>query len=278
MQYWPVQGQRVGRSCGHDTDEDAPGLFSCSSFPALPCSVYSASAPPSIAGSSPPFPLYTRRYPLRHLALTHRYPLRHLALTHRSPCSSSLALAAPRLALRALTPEHTPTYTTGRRDNTPNPTELHPEEKKVQNVGAGFYITKRGGQVTYHGPGQIVGYPLLDLNAMGTPTRCYVEYLQALLLEYARDLGLDVVAPHEDGHVGVFRGRDEKVSARAVRRVAPSGEVEWAGGGGGGEGGGGGWWAHRAWRGRRGGRAGGAAGVILCVTKAWRRAPIALAS
>lgn len=111
-----------------------------------------------------------------------------------------------------LTAEHTPTYTTGRRDNTPNPDQLHPEEKKVQHVGAGFYITKRGGQVTYHGPGQIVGYPILDLNAMGTPTRCYVEYLQSLLREYCESLGANVVAPHEDGHVGVFKGRDLKVS------------------------------------------------------------------
>ena len=62
--------------------------------------------------------------------------------------------------------EHTPTYTTGRRDNSPNPTELHPEERKVQNVGADFFITKRGGQVTYHGPGQLVGYPIFDLNHM----------------------------------------------------------------------------------------------------------------
>ncbi|BEJ10746.1 hypothetical protein CspHIS471_0101680 [Cutaneotrichosporon sp. HIS471] len=112
--------------------------------------------------------------------------------------------------------EHTPTYTTGRRDNSPNPDTLHPEEEKVQDVGAGFYITKRGGQVTYHGPGQIVGYPILDLTAMGTPTRCYVEYLQSLLREYGEDLGLDVVGPHEDGHVGVFRGRDEKLASIGI--------------------------------------------------------------
>ncbi|TXT08861.1 hypothetical protein VHUM_02989 [Vanrija humicola] len=112
--------------------------------------------------------------------------------------------------------EHTPTYTTGRRDNTPNPDELHPEEKKVQNVGAEFFITKRGGQVTYHGPGQLVGYPLLDLNAMETPTRCYVEYLQALLGEYATSLGLDVHAPHPDGHVGVFSSTTEKVASIGI--------------------------------------------------------------
>ncbi|WVF67589.1 lipoyl(octanoyl) transferase [Kwoniella sp. CBS 6097] len=114
--------------------------------------------------------------------------------------------------------EHTPTYTTGRRDNSPNPDELHPEEKKVQNVGASFFITKRGGQVTYHGPGQLVGYPILDLNVMETPTRCYVEYLQAMLAEYAReDLGLqNVLAPHPDGHVGVFSSPTEKFASIGI--------------------------------------------------------------
>lgn len=81
----------------------------------------------------------------------------------------------------------------------------------MQNVGAGFYITKRGGQVTYHGPGQIVGYGMFDLNAMGTPTRCYVEYLQALLGEYVRDQGVDAYAPHPDDHVGVFPTLTSKV-------------------------------------------------------------------
>ncbi|WWC71330.1 lipoyl(octanoyl) transferase [Kwoniella pini CBS 10737] len=114
--------------------------------------------------------------------------------------------------------EHTPTYTTGRRDNSPNPNELHPEEKKVQNVGAEFYITKRGGQVTYHGPGQLVGYPILDLNVMETSTRCYVEYLQAMLAEYARDdLGIQgVLAPHPEGHVGVFSSPTEKFASIGI--------------------------------------------------------------
>ncbi|WWC90463.1 lipoyl(octanoyl) transferase [Kwoniella dendrophila CBS 6074] len=114
--------------------------------------------------------------------------------------------------------EHTPTYTTGRRDNSPNPNELHPEEKKVQNVGADFYITKRGGQVTYHGPGQLVGYPILDLNVMETSTRCYVEYLQAMLAEYARDdLGIkNVLAPHPDGHVGCFASPNEKFASIGI--------------------------------------------------------------
>ena len=110
--------------------------------------------------------------------------------------------------------EHLPTYTTGRRDGSQNPDELHPEEKKVQHVGAEFHITKRGGQVTYHGPGQLVGYPILDLNAMETPTRCYVEFLQALLAAHlSEDLKIPgILAPHPDGHVGVFASPTEKVS------------------------------------------------------------------
>lgn len=62
--------------------------------------------------------------------------------------------------------EHRPTYTTGRRDASLSGS-VHPEEAKIQNAGAEFAITKRGGQVTYHGPGQLVGYPILDLGKMG---------------------------------------------------------------------------------------------------------------
>ncbi|ORX38294.1 hypothetical protein BD324DRAFT_578278 [Kockovaella imperatae] len=113
--------------------------------------------------------------------------------------------------------EHVPTYTTGRRDNSPNPDTLHPEEKKVQHVGAEFHITKRGGQVTYHGPGQLVGYPLFDLNAMEMPTRCYVDYLQSLLADYVRSKGIEgVVAPHPEGHVGIFASPTEKVGSIGI--------------------------------------------------------------
>ncbi|KAK4684075.1 hypothetical protein P7C73_g6130, partial [Tremellales sp. Uapishka_1] len=103
--------------------------------------------------------------------------------------------------------EHLPTYTTGRRDHSPYQNELHPEEKKVQDVGAEFHITKRGGQVTYHGPGQLVGYPLLDLNAM-----------EGLLADYVREThGLDgILAPHPDGHVGVFASPTEKLASIGI--------------------------------------------------------------
>jgi hypothetical protein len=63
---------------------------------------------------------------------------------------------------------------------------------------------------------------------MQTPTRCYVEYLQALLGEYVRDFGVDAHAPHPEGHVGVFPTETSKVSC-GERRRGESEEVEEAG-------------------------------------------------
>ncbi|CAK9785379.1 lipoyltransferase [Cutaneotrichosporon oleaginosum] len=178
--------------------------------PAQACPGTSSKTVPQKDAALPPVRYHVFRTPLPYpqgLELQHRVIEGRLQRRERGESSAQDVMFLL---------EHTPTYTTGRRDNSPNPDTLHPEEEKVQDVGAGFYITKRGGQVTYHGPGQIVGYPILDLTAMGTPTRCYVEYLQSLLREYAEDLGLPVVAPHEDGHVGVFHGRDEKLASIGI--------------------------------------------------------------
>lgn len=51
---------------------------------------------------------------------------------------------------------------------------------------------------------------------MGTPTRCYVEYLQALLGDYVRDLGIPNHAPHPDGHVGVFPTPETKIASIGI--------------------------------------------------------------
>jgi lipoyl(octanoyl) transferase 2 len=60
--------------------------------------------------------------------------------------------------------QHRPVFTAGRRQvNTP---DLLKEEKRLQLLGADWQYTQRGGETTYHGPGQIVGYPLLDLGRM----------------------------------------------------------------------------------------------------------------
>ena len=80
--------------------------------------------------------------------------------------------------------------------------------------GIGVHETGRGGDVTYHGPGQIVGYPIIDLK----PDRCdvhrYVRDLEEVLIRTAADYG--VVAERVEGLTGVWVGR-EKLAAIGVR-------------------------------------------------------------
>jgi lipoyl(octanoyl) transferase len=80
--------------------------------------------------------------------------------------------------------------------------------------GIGVFETGRGGDVTYHGPGQIVGYPILDLR----PDRCdvhrYVRDLEDALIRATRDF--DVDAGRISGLTGVWVG-DEKIAAIGVR-------------------------------------------------------------
>lgn len=62
--------------------------------------------------------------------------------------------------------QHTPVYTSGRREK--DPEVLEKERRRLQEVakGADYEMTMRGGQTTYHGPGQLTGYPILDLGPM----------------------------------------------------------------------------------------------------------------
>lgn len=60
--------------------------------------------------------------------------------------------------------QHTPVYTAGRRET--DESTLAIERERLTAIGADYIATQRGGQTTYHGPGQLVGYPILDIAAM----------------------------------------------------------------------------------------------------------------
>lgn len=112
--------------------------------------------------------------------------------------------------------QHKPVYTGGRRQ-TEETTASTSERARLTALGADFALSQRGGELTYHGPGQIVGYPLLDLGrakpAIGI--RDYICRLQRVLSLHLREAhGLSPVATE---HTGVFLGEHEKVASIGVQ-------------------------------------------------------------
>ena len=106
--------------------------------------------------------------------------------------------------------EHPPTYTLGRRG-----TESHLllPRHLLEERGAVVLEVDRGGEVTYHGPGQLVGYPIIDLRGRGGPRR-YVRALEGVIIGALEMLG--VQAGRIDGLTGVWAG-GAKIAAIGVR-------------------------------------------------------------
>ena len=107
--------------------------------------------------------------------------------------------------------EHPPTYTLGARGDTGN---LLADERRLQQIGAVVRHTDRGGDVTYHGPGQLVGYPILDLHHWHEGPRWYVRSLEQVLIETLAEFGIG--GRREQGRPGVWAS-DSKIAAIGVR-------------------------------------------------------------
>jgi len=103
--------------------------------------------------------------------------------------------------------EHPHTYTFGRAGNADN-LSLTPEQ--LDDAGAKVYWVDRGGDVTYHGPGQLIGYTVLDLKRWDRGARWYVQALEAALIDALAALG--VKSEVVEGRPGVWSG-DEKLAA-----------------------------------------------------------------
>ena len=105
--------------------------------------------------------------------------------------------------------EHPPLFTAG---TSADPSELlNPQEFPVFEAG-------RGGRYTYHGPGQRVGYVMLDLEKRGRDVRCFVHSLEGWMIDTLAELG--VGAHRADGRIGIWvgQGPDEaKIGALGVR-------------------------------------------------------------
>lgn len=88
---------------------------------------------------------------------------------------------------RILFVEHPPVYTLGKSGNQSN---MLVPESMVRAMGAEFYHIDRGGDITFHGPGQLVGYPILDLERLGIGLRRYVEILEQSIIDTIAHYGI----------------------------------------------------------------------------------------
>lgn len=113
--------------------------------------------------------------------------------------------------------EHPPVYTLGKSGHMEN--VLIGEEQMEKN-GARFFRTNRGGDITFHGPGQIVGYPILDLEKFYTDIGRYLRNLEETIIRLLGEYGIR--GDRSPGETGVWidpgvRGRERKICAIGVR-------------------------------------------------------------
>lgn len=108
--------------------------------------------------------------------------------------------------------QHRPVYTAGKREK--DPIQAEKERERLGKLGADYVQTSRGGQTTYHGPGQLVGYPLIDLGASKLSTRCYVDKLETFLSNLVTSFEVPV---HPLPHTGVFVSDTSKIASIGVQ-------------------------------------------------------------
>lgn len=110
--------------------------------------------------------------------------------------------------------EHPHVYTLGKSGDLSN---LLLSEKQLEAKGATFYKINRGGDITYHGPGQIVGYPILDLENFFTDIHKYLRFLEeAIILTLAE---YQIIGTRSEGETGVWLG----VGTPFVRKICAMG-------------------------------------------------------
>jgi lipoyl(octanoyl) transferase len=103
--------------------------------------------------------------------------------------------------------EHPHVYTLGRNAQREN---LLITEERLRTLGAQLFETDRGGDITYHGPGQLVGYPIFDLTQHRRDVAWFMRSLEGAFIGVARDFAID--ATRIAGTPGVWVGNDKLVA------------------------------------------------------------------
>jgi len=113
--------------------------------------------------------------------------------------------------------EHPPVYTLGKSGKAEN---VLIDEETMKGEGLGFYRTNRGGDITFHGPGQIVGYPVLDLEKFYTDIGRYLRELEEVVISVLAEYGIR--GERSPGETGVWidasvKGKERKICAIGIR-------------------------------------------------------------
>ncbi len=113
--------------------------------------------------------------------------------------------------------EHPPVYTLGKTGHEEN---ILLAEHELEERGIDFIKTNRGGDITFHGPQQIVGYPILDLEKFGTDIGKYLRNLEEIIIRTLADFGIQ--GGRSNGETGVWLeagtvGKERKIAAFGVR-------------------------------------------------------------
>jgi lipoyl(octanoyl) transferase len=113
--------------------------------------------------------------------------------------------------------EHPPVYTLGKSGDLAN---VLLSEENLKNRGIDFFRTNRGGDITFHGPQQIVGYPILDLEKFYTDIGKYLRNIEEVIIHTLHEYGIK--GDRSKGETGVWidpeiKGRERKIAAIGVR-------------------------------------------------------------
>lgn len=125
---------------------------------------------------------------------------RTLPASEQKPTESSLIFC-----------EHPHVYTLG---NTGNKEHLLISEAQLKQKNATYYKINRGGDITYHGPGQIVGYPILDLDNFFTDIHKYLRFLEEMVIRTLSEYGIE--SGRSEGETGVWLDEGNPMKARKI--------------------------------------------------------------
>ena len=107
--------------------------------------------------------------------------------------------------------DHPPVYTLGKSGSKENLLLL---ENEIEEKGIQFFKINRGGDITYHGPGQVVGYPIFDLDCFFTDVHKYVRFIEEAIIKMLADYGID--GSRIKGFTGVWLLSEDGMQQRKI--------------------------------------------------------------